>query len=62
MRVMLGIAIALPIAVIFCFAYLTALALEAWRPLSKDRMLFDWHPESNSSANRGGRLRSRAHA
>jgi hypothetical protein len=31
MRVMLGIAIALPIAAVFCLAYLTVLAFEAWR-------------------------------
>lgn len=31
MRVILGIAISLPIAAFFCLAYLTALAMEAWR-------------------------------
>lgn len=31
MRVILGIAISLPIAAFFCLAYLTALAIEAWR-------------------------------
>lgn len=31
MRVILGIAISLPIAALFCLAYLTALAIEAWR-------------------------------
>ncbi|MGH7108188.1 MAG: hypothetical protein ACREFT_16960 [Acetobacteraceae bacterium] len=31
MRVLLGIAISLPIAAIFCVAYLTALALETLR-------------------------------
>lgn len=30
MRVILGIAIALPIAAAFCLAFLTMLALEAW--------------------------------
>jgi hypothetical protein len=34
MRVMLGIAIALPVAAVFCLAYLTVLALEAWRDAS----------------------------
>jgi hypothetical protein len=31
MRVMLGIAIALPLAALFCLAYLSLLGLEAWR-------------------------------
>ena len=39
MRMMLGIAISVPIAAIFCFAYLTALALET-RP---DLILLDLH-------------------
>ena len=30
-RVILGIAISLPIAAFFCLAYLTALAMETWR-------------------------------
>jgi hypothetical protein len=30
-RVILGIAISLPIAAFFCLAYLTALAVETWR-------------------------------
>jgi hypothetical protein len=34
MRVMLGIAIALPIAAAFCVAYLTMLALEALRDVA----------------------------
>lgn len=31
MRVILGIAISLPIAAFFCLAYLMALAIETWR-------------------------------
>ncbi|MGA7540650.1 MAG: hypothetical protein WBW93_17975 [Steroidobacteraceae bacterium] len=34
MRVMLGIAIALPLAALFCLAYLSLLALETWRDAS----------------------------
>jgi hypothetical protein len=37
MRVMLGTAIALPIAAVFCLAYLTVLAFEAWRDASPFR-------------------------
>jgi hypothetical protein len=34
MRVMFGIAIALPLAALFCLSYLTLLALESWRDAS----------------------------
>ena len=34
MRVMLGIAIALPLAALFCLAYLSLLGLETWRDAS----------------------------
>ena len=37
MRVLLGIAIALPVAAAFCFAYLTMLALEALRDATHSR-------------------------
>ena len=37
MRVILGIAISLPIVVFFCVAYLTALAIEAWRDKTRIR-------------------------
>jgi hypothetical protein len=37
MRVMLGIAIALPIAAVFCLAYLTVLAFEAWHDATLSR-------------------------
>jgi threonine/homoserine/homoserine lactone efflux protein len=35
MRLMLGTAIALPLAGLFCLAYLTFLALETWRDASR---------------------------
>jgi hypothetical protein len=35
MRATIGIAIALPVAVIFCLAYLTVLALEALRDAAR---------------------------
>ena len=34
MRMMFGIAIALPLAALFCLAYLSLLALESWRDAS----------------------------
>ncbi len=37
MRAMLGIAIALPIAAVFCLSYLMMLALETWRDASRSR-------------------------
>jgi hypothetical protein len=37
MRVLLGIAIAVPVASLFCVVYLTALALEAWRDAQRSR-------------------------
>jgi threonine/homoserine/homoserine lactone efflux protein len=37
MRATIGIAIALPVAAVFCLAYLTMLALEAWRDGTRSR-------------------------
>jgi hypothetical protein len=39
MRVMLGIAIALPLAALFCLAYLSLLGLETWRDASQAHRL-----------------------
>jgi len=56
MRAMLGIVIALPLAALFCLAYLALLAREAWRDASHSHRVVHRVPLQSETWSRQSRL------